>query len=47
VLMLAANPGRVKEIVPVDLPSDRALAIRETPQFVQLAAHLRQVLETC
>jgi NitT/TauT family transport system ATP-binding protein len=47
VLMLAANPGRVKEIVPVDLPPDRRLAIRETPEFVQLAARLRQVLETC
>jgi NitT/TauT family transport system ATP-binding protein len=47
VLMLAANPGRVKEIVPVDLPADRGLGIRETPAFVQLAAHLRQVLETC
>ncbi len=47
VLMLAANPGRVKEIVPVDLPADRTLDIRETPRFVQLAAHLRQVLETC
>lgn len=47
VLMLAANPGRVKELVPVDLPADRGLAIRETPPFVQLAAHLRRVLETC
>ncbi len=47
VLMLAANPGRVKELVPVDLPADRTLNIRETPQFVQLAAHLRRVLETC
>jgi NitT/TauT family transport system ATP-binding protein len=47
VLMLAANPGRVKEIVPVNLPADRELSIRETPEFVQLAAHLRQVLETC
>jgi len=47
VLMLAANPGRVKELVPVDLPADRGLGIRETPQFVQLAAHLRRVLETC
>lgn len=47
VLMLAANPGRVKEIVPVNLPPDRDLSIRETPEFVQLAAHLRQVLETC
>ena len=47
VLMLAANPGRIREIVPVDLPPDRGLSIRETPEFVQLAAHLRQVLETC
>jgi len=47
VLMLAANPGRVKEIVPVNLPADRGLGIRETPQFVQLTARLRQVLETC
>ena len=47
VLMLAANPGRVKEIVPVDLPADRGLNIRETPAFVRLTAHLRQVLETC
>jgi NitT/TauT family transport system ATP-binding protein len=47
VLMLAANPGRVKEIVPVSLPEDRTLEIRETPEFVELSAHLRRVLETC
>lgn len=47
VLMLAANPGRVQEIVPVTLPPDRTLAIRETPEFVQLTAHLRRVLEIC
>ncbi len=47
VLMLAANPGRVREIVPVNLPDDRGLAIRETPEFVQLTAHLRRVLESC
>ena len=47
VLMLAANPGRVKEIVPVSLPEDRTLDIRETREFVELAAHLRRVLETC
>ena len=47
VLMLAANPGRVQEIVPVDLPTDRTLAIRETPEFVRLTAKLRRVLETC
>ena len=47
VLMLAANPGRVQEIVPVTLPPDRTLAIRETPEFVQLTAYLRRVLEIC
>jgi NitT/TauT family transport system ATP-binding protein len=47
VLMLAANPGRVRELVPVNLPEDRTLEIRETPEFVQLTAHLRRVLEEC
>ena len=47
VLMLAANPGRVREIVPVTLPEDRDLAVRETPEFTALTSHLRRVLETC
>ena len=47
VLMLAARPGRVRELVRVDLPEPRHLAMRETPRFVELAAHLRAVLETC
>ena len=41
VLMLAARPGRVREIVPVDLPEPRTLAMRDTPEFGALAAHLR------
>ncbi len=44
VLVLAANPGRVTELVAVDLPADRSLAIRETGPFVQLAARLRDAL---
>ena len=47
VLMLATNPGRVQEIVPMTLPANRTLAIRETPEFVQLTAYLRRVLEIC
>jgi NitT/TauT family transport system ATP-binding protein len=47
VLMLAANPGRVREIVPVRLPEARTLDIRETADFVALAAYLRRVLENC
>ena len=47
VMMMAANPGRVQEIVNVDLPEDRTLAVRETPEFVALTAYLRRVLEVC
>jgi NitT/TauT family transport system ATP-binding protein len=37
----------VQEIVPVDLPADRTLAIREAPEFVRLTARLRRILEVC
>ncbi len=47
VLLMAARPGRVREIVSVPLPNPRRIAMRETPEFVTLAAHLRRVLETC
>ena len=47
VMLMAARPGRVREIVPVPLPSPRQIAMRETPEFVELAAHLRRVLEGC
>jgi NitT/TauT family transport system ATP-binding protein len=47
VLMLAASPGRVREIVTIDLPEPRRLAMRETPAFAAQAAHLRAVLASC
>ena len=47
VLLLAARPGRVRELVPVALPSPRQLSQRESPAFVALAARLRAILETC
>jgi NitT/TauT family transport system ATP-binding protein len=47
VLLLAARPGRVKELVTVDLPDIRRLALRETVPFVSLAGRLRRILETC
>ena len=47
VLMMAANPGRVRAVVPVDLPAQRTLASRETAPFIALTAELRRVLETC
>lgn len=47
VLMLQANPGRLKEIVPIDLPYPREIKLRDTPEFTKHTAYLRQLLETC
>jgi NitT/TauT family transport system ATP-binding protein len=47
VLMLAASPGRVREIVAIELPEPRHLALRDTAAFGSLAGHLRAILETC
>jgi len=44
VLVLAANPGRVASLVDVELPRDRTLAIRETPEFMRVATVLRSAL---
>jgi NitT/TauT family transport system ATP-binding protein len=44
VLVLAANPGRVASLVDIDLPRDRTLAIRETPEFMRVSTVLRAAL---
>ena len=47
VLMLKANPGRVKEVVDIDLPSAREIQLRETPGFNSYCSRLRRLLEAC
>lgn len=47
VLTLAAHPGRVREFLPIDLPESRKLTDRDTVDFIEITAHLRQQLETC
>jgi NitT/TauT family transport system ATP-binding protein len=47
VLMLAANPGRVQEIVPVTCRPAARWPCARHPEFVQLTARLRRVLEVC
>ncbi len=47
VLMLQAHPGRLREIVPIDLPYPREIKLRDTPEFTRHTAHLRELLETC
>jgi NitT/TauT family transport system ATP-binding protein len=41
VLVLSANPGRVAALENIDLPRDRDLSVRDTADFVAIAARLR------
>ena len=45
VLVMSPHPGRVRELVPIDVPEPRSLAVRESPRFVKIAAYLRTLLE--
>jgi NitT/TauT family transport system ATP-binding protein len=47
VLVLATNPGRVRELVDCGLPYPRPLSVRETSEFIRIAARLRGLLQTC
>jgi len=47
VLMMQAHPGRVKEIIPIDLESPRKIKDRDQPAFNKYTAYLRELLETC
>ncbi len=47
VLMLAAHPGRVREMTAALFPPARDLSLRETSDFVKKSAELRGILETC
>ena len=44
VMVMSANPGRVREIVPIELPAERRLAIRETERFAAIVTRLRTLL---
>ncbi len=47
VLVLASHPGRVRELVDVDMPFPRKLADRDSMKFVKITAHLRALLGSC
>ncbi len=44
-LVLSAHPGRVRDYVETAFEGPRKLALRDTLEFVQVTAHLRQLLE--
>ena len=45
VVVMAANPGRILEVIDIDLPRPRTLDMRETPEFGRYAKHIRHLFE--
>jgi NitT/TauT family transport system ATP-binding protein len=45
VVVMSARPGRVEEIVPIDLGSERHFEIRDEPEFARYTGHIRRLFE--
>jgi NitT/TauT family transport system ATP-binding protein len=45
IIVMSRSPGRVVDIIAVELPRPRPLAIRETPEFSGYIARIRQIFE--
>lgn len=45
VVVLSPRPGRIVEILAIDLPRPRKLSLRETPEFGKYCAHIRELFE--
>ncbi len=45
VFVFARRPGRIKEIVEIDLPRPRPLSIKRTPQFASYVDHIWKLIE--
>jgi NitT/TauT family transport system ATP-binding protein len=45
VVVLTVRPGRIKEIVKIDLPRPRELAVKRTPAFVEYTSHIWHLIE--
>jgi NitT/TauT family transport system ATP-binding protein len=46
IVVMSPRPGRVTDIIESTLPAERPLDIRETPEFLSIAARVRQGLRT-
>ena len=41
IVVMSPRPGRIIDVVPCNLPRDRTLEIRETPEFLKIARRVR------
>jgi NitT/TauT family transport system ATP-binding protein len=46
IVVMSPRPGRIADIIHSDLPRERPLEIRDTPQFLEIAARVRDGLRT-
>jgi NitT/TauT family transport system ATP-binding protein len=44
VLVLGSDPGRIAAEIPIDLPTDRGLAVRRTPAFLALRRQIEDLV---
>ena len=44
VVVISPRPGRITEIIPIDLPQPRTNAVREDPRFFELVTQVREAL---
>ncbi|MCK7611458.1 ABC transporter ATP-binding protein [Roseibium sediminicola] len=45
IVVLCPRPGRIYDVIESDLPRDRSLDIRETPEFLKIAHRVREGLK--
>jgi NitT/TauT family transport system ATP-binding protein len=44
VVVMSARPGRITDLIPIDLPQPRTWETREEPRFFELVTQLREAL---
>ncbi len=44
VVVMSPRPGRITELIPIDLPQPRTYETREEPSFFELVTQLREAL---
>jgi NitT/TauT family transport system ATP-binding protein len=44
IVVMSPRPGRIIDVIDVDLPADRPLDVRETPEFLAIAQRVRDGL---
>ncbi len=45
VVVFSARPAAIKEVIAVDLPPERSLALKHQPAFIELEQHIWRLIE--